>query len=184
MLLKTAKRGIFDSLKGAWWEEKRRLHHNDLDNAFKSIVDPGMEKLTEEILHGHYDNPDSLRSLDIKEVRQIASLKERIVKWDALKTELIDHARKAMTEFDPYLSGFSLLATMPQGDKAWLHAALKDEASKKYRINEWISAVELAVDKVDAELTKVRDRKEPIKDLGSAIKKLSELFAGKGYFYA
>ncbi|MCG6535371.1 MAG: hypothetical protein L7F78_11930 [Syntrophales bacterium LBB04] len=178
--MKITKRGIFDSLDDSWWEQKRGLHHTDLSNEFASALTIEYRKYTEEIMHGIYDES----SMDSKEAEFVNSIKDRIAKWDMLKAKLLSHARKALTDFDSYSGGFMLLSSMPAEEKAWLHAALKSEVISKYKIKDWISAVEETVALVDNDLKNVKEKKAAIKALSDATDKLLVIFSGRGYFYA
>lgn len=177
---KVAKRGTFDSLDNDWWEQKRGLHHTDLSNQFASALSAEYRKYTEEIMHGTYD----VYSMDPKEAEFVNSIKTRISGWDNLKGKLLAHARKAPSDFNPYAGGFMLLSSMSAEEKDWLQTALKSEVMNKYKIKEWIAAIEETVAVVDNELKNVKEKKALIKALSDATDKLLLIFSGKGYFYA
>lgn len=161
-----------------WSQHRSYLNHTEFCNGFRWALTPDREDYAEAAVKGvakEYADPDE--QADFEET------KKRIDGWPALRTQMLEHAQKITSEFNPYVAGFEMLRFhLSSDDISWLQEIVKADMVSRFKLNQWQEDVAQSVRKIDSELIKVREGKSTVKELRSAADTLKDIFSGRGYF--
>jgi hypothetical protein len=171
--------GYFDLVDDEWSQQRSYLNHTILSNKFRWALTPDRSKYAEAAIRGVDENQFS----DPDEQTDFIETKKRINSWNEIKQKLITHAKKITTEFNPHSSGFSLLSSsLPPSDISWIQEIVRNETFSKFGLEQWITNVEEAVERIDSEMDNIRKNKSTVRELRDATDELISVYSGKGYF--
>ena len=172
--------GGFDLLD-AWSQERSSLNHAVLsNNYFRWALTPGRGGYAEAAIKGM--TKDTFPS---DEQTDFEKTKKRLDAWPEIKSKVLRLSNRATTGFDPDSTGFDILSSrMPEEDVQWLREVNRREIIDRYRLDQWKSDVECAVETIDSVFNNIRTNESTIAELQSAVDRLIDIFSGKGYFYA
>lgn len=168
-------------LADKWSKERSSLNHDILsNNYFRWALTPGRSEYADAAIKGVdllYDDADEQAEFKIT--------KERIDAWPEIKSKIMNLLSRTITEFDPYSSGFDVLNSyMSNENIEWLREVISNRVIFKYRLRDWTTDVENAVNKIDLEMKNIRANKSTIENLRSSVDILISIFSMKGYYHA
>lgn len=161
-----------------WSQHRSYLNHTELSNGFRWALTPDREDYADAAIKSmrkQYPDPDE--QADFEET------KKRIDGWPELKRQILDHAQKITSDFNPYAAGFKVLHSyLASDDITWLRDIVKADMVIRFKIDQWKRDMAQSANKIDDELINVRKGKTTIKDLRTVTDNLKDIFSGRGYF--
>ena len=164
--------GVFD-LMDKWSQERSSLSHDILSsNYFRWSLTPGRSGYAEAAIKGM-----TKEAFPSDEQTDFEKTKERLDAWPEIKSKVLNLSNRAMTEFNPFSSGFDILSSfMSADDMKWLKEVSRHEMIDRSRLKQWETDVENAVKKIDSEFNNIRINKATIEELRAAVDDLIDIF--------